>query len=415
MSLSVFSQTNTENLKTHLEFLASDEMNGRKTGSTDALESAIYISKQFKNIGLISPDIATDYLQEFTIIKAENVVKQLTLNNMEVDPDEFVVLSSSKELRFSDPGKIQLVYIGDKVDFMQKFSELDGLDESFMVVVHPIHINRFERLKSYLSRPKYNLSAKSDNFSIWVLSEEEAVESMSLYALNRVEEIKGYNVIGVLPGDSYTDRIWMYSAHYDHIGIQPALNGDSIANGANDDASGVVAVIELAHIFSEEKTSNKTLWFVAFSAEEMGLFGSEALANTIDKEQLEGMINIEMIGLPNVDLGRASAFISGYNFSLWPEKMAVSVSQDEFMFFPDPYPDLQLFMRSDNASFAKYGIPAHSISTYSKSDETYHQVTDNVENIDFDNMKAVIDAIYQGSIPLLQTDYNPGRINYQIK
>jgi hypothetical protein len=415
LSLPVFSQTNIENLKMHLEFLASDEMNGRKTGSTDALESALYISEQFRNIGLQSPGIANDYLQEFTIIKTENVIKELTLNNIEIDHDDFVVLSSAKELRLSDPNKIQLVYIGDKVDFMQKFSELDGLDESFMVVVHPIHINRFERLKSYLTRPKYNLGSRNDKFSIWVLSEEELVENMSLYALNRVEETKGYNVIGVLPADTSTHRIWMYSSHYDHIGIQQPVNGDSIANGANDDASGVAAVIELARIFSDEKSNNKTLWFVAFSAEEMGLFGSEALADAIDTKRIEGMINIEMIGLPNIDLGMASAFISGYNFSLWPEKMAESVPQDEFMFFPDPYPDLQLFMRSDNASFAKYGIPAHSISTYSKSDDTYHQVTDQIENIDYENMKTVIDAVYLGSIPLLQTEYNPGIINYQNK
>ena len=135
----------------------------------------------------------------------------------------------------------------------------------------------------------------------------------------------------------------------------------------------------------------------------------------METEPIEGMVNIEMIGLANVDLGSASAFISGYELSLWPDKMAQSVPQDEFMFFPDPYPDLQLFMRSDNASFAKFGIAAHSISTYSESDQTYHQVNDEIDHIEFGNMKTVINAIYQGSIPLLQNNYDPGKINYQIK
>jgi Zn-dependent M28 family amino/carboxypeptidase len=207
----------------------------------------------------------------------------------------------------------------------------------------------------------------------------------------------------------------MYSAHYDHIGYLPAVDGDSIANGADDNASGTAAVIELARIFAKEKTNNKPLWFVAFAAEEMGLYGSQALVDTIEYEFFEGVINIEMIGKPNDDLGSSSAYISGYDLSYWPDKMSNIIPLDEFMFFPDPYPQMQLFMRSDNASFVKYGIAAHSISTYSENDETYHQVNDDIDKIDFENMKVVIDAIYRASTPLLQLDYDPGKIDYQIK
>jgi len=391
-------------------------MMGRETGSREAFECANYIASQFKALGLQAPEIAPDYMQEFTLVNSENAIRNLTLNNLEIDPDDFVVLSSAKSLRISDPVKIQFVFIGEQDDFMQKFSELDGLDESFMVLIDPIHKNRFTRLRNYLSRPRYNLGSKNNKFSVWVMSNAKTIETLDLYALNKIDEIKGYNVIGVLPAaDSSTGYIWMYSAHYDHIGIQQPINGDSIANGANDDASGVAAILELARIFTEEKTSDKSLWFVAFSAEEMGLFGSESLVKLMETEPIEGMVNIEMIGLANVDLGSASAFISGYELSLWPDKMAQSVPQDEFMFFPDPYPDLQLFMRSDNASFAKFGIAAHSISTYSESDQTYHQVNDEIDHIEFGNMKTVINAIYQGSIPLLQNNYDPGKINYQIK
>ena len=414
-SIPVFGQTNIENLKKDLAYLASDSLKGRKTGSPEAKKSARYIAGQFKDIGLVSPDFTDDYLQEFTLVKSENAVKSMTLNGLKLSPEDFVVLSTAKSLRITDPSAIQVFIIGEHDDFMSKFSELTGIDESFMVLIHPTHKHRFERLKNYLERPKYNLGSKSDKFSIWVLSGEDAINTLNLNTVNKTVEVKGYNVIGELPAKNSTDRIWIYGAHYDHIGIQPKVNNDSIANGANDDASGVAAIIELARIFSQKKTSDKTLWFVAFAAEEMGLFGSESLAETVDIQHIEGMINIEMIGLPNVDLGAASAFISGYDFSLWPDKMSQSVPQDEFMFFPDPYPNLQLFMRSDNASFAEYGIAAHSISTYSESDQTYHQVSDEFENIDFENMKTVINAIYKGSIPLLQMDFNPGKINYQIK
>ncbi len=415
LTLPVFGQTSLSNIRTDLEYLASDELKGRKTGSPEALESAKYIARQFEDIGLLSPSIAKNYLHEFTLVKSENTIRNLTLNDLDISPVDFLVLFSSKMVKVSDPDKFQLIIIGENDDFMEKFSEVNGLDQSFMVIVHPIHKNRFLRLKNYLTRPRFSLGSKSDKFSVWVLSGEESIDNINLYAVNKIEEVKGYNVIGVLPADEATSRIWMYSAHYDHLGYLPVVNGDSIANGADDDASGTVAVIELARIFAKEKTSDKSLWFVAFDAEELGLFGSQALAEKLRSENLEGVINIEMIGKPNDDIGYTSAYISGYDLSYWPDKMAQSIPLEEFMFFPDPYPQMNLFMRSDNASFVKYGIAAHSISTYSENDETYHQVNDEIDNIDFVNMKTVIDAIYQASIPLLQFDYDPGKIDYQTK
>lgn len=415
LTLSVFGQTSLENIKADVEYLAADERKGRKTGTPEALESAKYIAKIFNEIGLVSPPIAKDYLHEFTLVKSENMVRNLMLNDLEINPDDFVVLSTSKMLKVSDPAKVEFIIIGENDNFMEKFSQTTGLDHSFMVLVHPIHKNRFLRLMNYLARPKYALGSKNDKFSAWILSAEESIDNFSLYAVNKTQEIKGYNVIGVLPAEETTDRIWMYSAHYDHIGYLPTVNGDSIANGADDDASGTAAVIELARIFAKEKTSNKPLWFVAFAAEEMGLFGSKVLADTIETERFEGLINIEMIGKPNDDLGYSSAYISGFDLSYWPDKMSEVIPLDEFMFFPDPYPQMNLFMRSDNASFVKYGIPAHTISTYSENDKTYHQVSDDIDKIDFENMKVVVDAIYRASIPLLQLDYDPGKIDYQTK
>lgn len=395
--------------------MASDEMKGRKTGTPEAIVCANYIAAQFKEIGLLSPSIADDYMHEFILVKSENVVRSLTLNNINTNSDDFVVLSTAKMIKVSDLAKVVFISIGEHDNFMEKFSQTNGLDHSFMVIVHPIHKNRFLRLKNYLARSKYTLDSKNDNFSAWVLSAEETIESFNLYALNKTEEIIGYNVIGVLPAEGTIDRIWMYSAHYDHIGYLPSVDGDSIANGADDNASGTAAVIELARIFAKEQTNSKPLWFVAFAAEEMGLYGSQALAETIEHELFEGVINIEMIGKPNDDLGSSSAYISGYDLSYWPDKMSKIIPLDEFMFFPNPYPHMQLFMRSDNASFVKYGTAAHSISTYSENDDTYHQVNDELDKIDFENMKVVIDAIYRASIPLLQLDYDPGKIDYQTK
>ena len=414
-SVTILGQANQKNIIEDMTFLTGDELKGRKTGTDEALLSANYIAQQFKEIGLQSPDIADNYLHKFALTKSENLSRSLILNSLSITQDDFIVLSAAKKLHITNPSLIKYVFIGENDDFMTKFSEISGIDQSFMVLVHPVHKSRFLRLKNYLSRSSYNLQSNSKSFSVWVLSGEEKIDNLTLDAINKIDIKESYNVIGVLPAKNETSRNWMYSAHYDHIGILPAVDKDSIANGANDDASGVVAVIELARIFANKKTNEKNLWFVAFDAEELGLFGSQALADTLDKELIEGMINIEMIGFPNVDLGSSSAFISGYDLSYWPKKMAESIEYEEFVFFPDPYPQMQLFSRSDNASFAKYGVAAHSISTYSQSDKTYHQVSDDLTNIDFDHMVEVINAIYKSSIPLLKLDFEPGKIDFKTK
>ena len=395
-----------------MEFLASDSMKGRATGTPEALECARWIAKKFESYGLQPYDTVSGYLQPFTLARSKNLTRNLILNNTIVSPEDFIVVSQARSLRFNDPHGITVVTIGERDDFMAKFDEINGLDDSYIVLINPFHKRRFERLKNYLSSSRYTLKTDDHKFSLWVLSTEDHIDKIDLQANNKVEELQGNNVAGVLPGGNDTSDIWIISAHYDHLGYLNPVNGDSVANGANDDASGVTAVLELARIFSEQKTGEKTLWFVAFDAEELGLLGSQAFARSLNTGNIEGVINIEMIGTPNADLGDASAYISGYDYSPWPALMSESVPPEEFMFFPDPYPELQLFVRSDNYSFATYGIPAHTISTYSSNDTTYHQVNDDLNNIDFENMKLIIDNIYRGSLPLLKKDFDPGKPDF---
>ena len=408
-------QTNVDTIFSEINFLASDELNGRETGSEEALKSAEWIAEKFEEFGLKSPEWATDYLQKFTLVKSTILIQNLELNQQQVNAEDFIALSSQTNFQLNDVEAIKIIRIGEKDDFMTQLSNASSSDSSVVVLINPYHSRHFKRIKQYLSRPKYILGDINKKFSIWILSDQETIFEIKLQASNKIEEKKGYNVIGVLPGGKSEDHAWIYSAHYDHIGIIEPVNGDSIANGANDDASGVVAIIELARRFSIEKTNEKPLWFIAFSAEELGLFGSKYLAQNIDINLIEGMINIEMIGFPNEALGRSSAYITGFDLSYWPTEMSKTLPLEDFMFFPDPYPQMQLFTRSDNASFARMGIAAHSISTYSENDTTYHNVNDDIYNIDIENMKIVIDAIYKASLPLLEPDYDPGKIDYKTK
>src|SRR5690606_13434704 len=107
---------------------------------------------------------------------------------------------------------------------------------------------------------------------------------------NSIEEQPLFNVVGMLPGKSKPQEYVIFSAHYDHIGIIDAVGQDSVANGADDDASGVSAVISLANYYKKRNDNARTLLFVAFTAEEMGLVGSTYFSTQINADEVVAMI-----------------------------------------------------------------------------------------------------------------------------
>jgi len=219
------------------------------------------------------------------------------------------------------------------------------------------------------------------------------------------------NVVGILEGKQQKDEMVVFSGHYDHIGIQTPTEGDSIANGADDDASGTTAVIELARYFKKIKKNNRTLIFVAFTAEEIGGYGSRYFSQQLNPDKVVAMFNIEMIGKPS-KWGQHSAFITGFEKSDFGEILQRNLSGTPFEFHPDPYPQQNLFYRSDNATLARLGVPAHSISTDQIDvDPYYHTVNDEVETLDMTNITAAIRAIALSSRSIVAGKETPRRVD----
>ncbi|HEA30173.1 MAG TPA: M20/M25/M40 family metallo-hydrolase [Leeuwenhoekiella sp.] len=209
-----------------------------------------------------------------------------------------------------------------------------------------------------------------------------------------------YNIVGVVEGNDpgLKKEYVLIGAHYDHIGIIKAVAGDSIANGANDDASGTVAVMELAKYFAQQKTNKRSLIFALFSAEEKGLLGSKHLAQRLKEEQanIYTMLEIEMIGVPMVSKDYL-AYLTGYEMS----NMAAvfnSDSGDNVLGFLPQAQEYHLFNRSDNASFYNaLGIPAQTVSTFDFTNfDYYHQVGDEVDELDMNHMAKVINHLIPG-------------------
>lgn len=218
------------------------------------------------------------------------------------------------------------------------------------------------------------------------------------------------NVVGIIKGKSRPDELVVFGAHYDHIGVIEPVAGDSIANGADDDASGTTAVIALAKYFKALNNNERTLIFVTFSAEEIGGTGSKTFTESIDADKVVAMFNIEMIG-KHSKWGTNAAFITGFERSDFGKILQKNVQGTNFKFEPDPYPDQQLFYRSDNARLAMKGVPAHSISTDEiDKDQLYHTVNDEVESLDIKNMTDVIKGIALGSKSIVSGQDTPTRI-----
>jgi hypothetical protein len=212
-----------------------------------------------------------------------------------------------------------------------------------------------------------------------------------------IKKIIGYNVVGYLEGNDpkFKDEFVILGAHYDHIGTAKEVNGDTIANGANDDASGTVAVMEWAKYFSKTKSNKRSMLFTLYSAEEMGLKGSEHLAKRLKKENLDlyTMINFEMIGVPRAE-NEIMAYMSGYEKSNLAKQLNVYGGSEMIGFFPKAK-EFNLFMRSDNYPFyQEFKVPAHAISTFDFTNfDYYHHVDDEADKMDFNHMTNFINAM----------------------
>ncbi len=201
------------------------------------------------------------------------------------------------------------------------------------------------------------------------------------------------NVVGVIRGSDPTlkDEYILVDAHYDHLGMRgPGVNGDSIFNGADDDASGVTAVLEIARQINAGAKPKRTIVFAATMGEEVGLLGTNwYIAHPpIPLTQMAANLEIEMIARPDsLAGGVGKAWLTGYERSNMGETLAAK----GVPIVPDKRPSENFFQRSDNIAFAMKGIVAHTLSSFNLHKD-YHQLTDDISRVDFDHMAGVINA-----------------------
>ena len=287
--------------------------------------------------------------------------------------------------------------------------------KNYLVLVDTSFSKNFNRLTGF----KRQLF-KSDNSVVFVLTDIDP-GTFSITAKHEITERKLMNVVGILPGKKSKDEYVIFSGHYDHLGIsKPNKEGDSIYNGANDDAAGTTAVMMLAHYFAKKKDNERTIVFAAFTAEEVGGFGAQYFSQQYNPEKVVAMFNIEMIGTES-KWGTNAAYITGYEKTDLGKIAEKNLQGSKFTFYPDPYKTQDLFYRSDNATLARLGVPAHTISTSRMEadssalnktiDSYYHTLDDEIETLDMKNMAEIIKAIAISSSSIIAGKDKPTRVN----
>lgn len=420
------------NVRAQMQFLAGDAMQGRGSGTQFERIAAEYVGSQFMQYGLepageIGWDGKPGFVQTVTISRnsfSGNPTLKAGQSVLEHSKEMLVLRTNAGKIE----GTLQKLNIGEKpnagaVVFLKNPAQATNFNQAAqvllsagaaMVIAEETPQYRAGWANFGARKPSFTSSAAKPAATI-VVSKDAAAAISGLAEGTRFEfggematQVQyTWNAIGKLTGSdkSQTAEVIVLSSHLDHIGVRESAPGtDKIANGADDDASGTVAVMELARLLAIGKRPKRTIYFVCFGSEEAGGFGSRYFADNLPfpKEKFVANLQFEMIGRPDAKVKPEELWLTGYERSnLGPElaKRGAKLVQD-------PHPDQNFFQRSDNYTLARQGIIAHTVSSFGLHKD-YHQVSDEVKTIDFVHMTRSINSMLKPIVWLANSTFVP--------
>ena len=401
---SIINKSETERIE---KYLSSDALAGRKTFSKEIDIAAEFIANEFKQTGLMTLNNSNTYLQKFTRFSASLISVSATMDGVKVESNKVIPISAEATLTVNEKTGYEIGNMNKGDDIRKTIGKYMSANKNYIVFVDTSFASIFSRFAQFR-----NNITDTQKTVIFVLSATTPTQ-FTIEAKNKVQQLPLANVVGVIPGKKLANEYVIFSGHYDHIGIINSKNNtaDSIYNGANDDAAGTTAVIMLSKYFKQLNNNERTLVFVAFTAEEVGGFGSQYFSKQFDPLAVKAMFNLEMIGTES-KWGKNSAYITGYEKTNMGEILQKNLVGSVFKFYPDPYTDQNLFYRSDNATLARLGVPAHTISTSKMDSEpNYHKASDEFSTLDMDNMNEIIKAIALSSRTIVSGEDTPTRVD----
>ena len=404
-----------DNLKTEITFLASDKMEGRRTGTPGEKLAFEYLSSQFKNVGLIPKGDSGSYIQAFRIDEGKQVLPttHFVINEDSLDKatDFFpFIFSSDGNVKaeaspaFQEKGMPWFLDIKEMLeknknnphfdleDAIRKTAlEFEKKGASACIVYNSGNTEddlKFDG-KSKIPRLKIPVVYLSKNVANKFLKDNSANLNLDMQVALGNKERTGHNVIGYI--DNGAAHTIILGAHYDHLGYGEDHNSlwtgkSEIHNGADDNASGTAAVLELAKILKNSKLKKNNYLFICFSGEELGLYGSKYFTEnpTIPLDAIDYMINFDMIGRLNNSTHGLT--IGGYGTSPSWAKLLPGKTKSLTVKF-----DSSGIGPSDHTSFYLKDIPVLFFFTGTHAD--YHKPTDDADKINFEGEFRVLQYV----------------------
>jgi len=428
-------------LEEHLSYLASDELGGRRVGTPELNEAGRYLARQLEAYGLEPAGDGESFLQEMWFeTESYTALPELALGAGEGD-GRGLTYGSDFRLRSGGPAGSFAVRVLDA-----ETSLPDPPDPELALVLSGMNRGRALRwlkeqgcehgagfgLVVTAMRREYDPSTKLPRggrprlvegetpsgsqpagwvevspavFAALVESPPERLRFDSHFERLR---LPSYNVLGRLPAKTEGAEAIVVSAHYDHIGTLPPGDdpeADRIRNGADDDASGVAVVLEIAEAMAAGGPREREVLFLLATAEEIGIVGTRYYLDhpTTPLERTVCNLNFEMLGRPDPEAGGpGKLWLTGAERTNLMEAYRAA----GFDLVADPHPEQNFFERSDNIVFCWEGIVGQTFSTYNLH-EDYHQVTDEVDRIDFEHMQACARSGLQAVELVADGEVNP--------
>jgi aminopeptidase YwaD len=437
-------------IRAHEEFLASDALQGRGSATHDELLAATYVAAQLRQYGIEPAGDDGTFLQRVQTVGAK-ITSPPTLTVTSADASsaqaapttwtygkEFLV-SYLKQTAFSGPlqkivagstsskikpGAVVLVTGSngdgkgkDKLKQAAFAAASGGAVAALVLSSHPTTQHFEEAGKKMPETPARLLEearALGGDFNVFLLNEEalRVLEATPEGATVRFEalstEEKGFtwNAVGILRGRDPVLRksAVLLSAHLDHLGIGTPVKGDNIYNGADDDASGTAATLELARVLGKGARPRRTVIFALFGSEELGGLGSTYFREhpPVELKDIVANLEFEMLGRADAAVKSDTVWLTGWERS----NLGPALAAHGAKLVADPHPDQDFFARSDNYVLAKKGVVAQTVSSYGLHAD-YHQPSDDIAHLDFKHMDAAIGSLLAPVQWLVNSNFTP--------
>jgi aminopeptidase YwaD len=431
-------------IRAHMEFLASDALRGRGSATADELIAATYAASQLRAYAIAPAGDNGSYIQRAVLQQPKlTAPPQVTFTKPGAQTageqaswtygNQFVALHLS-QTHFSGPlrvinvdeddsrapGSVVLILGSDRRKLRAKAVSLAS--KGAVAVIIPASAERAAQFQQKIGQlpalpaqiEGQAASGMEGNLNLLETSPDatKALEALpenttlNFAAASTSERKYTWNAVGILQGIDSTLRhtAVLLSAHLDHLGIGPPVNGDDIYNGADDNASGTAAVLELARVLGAGPKPKRTVIFALFGSEETGGLGSQYFRQNppLPLKQIAANLEFEMLGRADPAMKADTVWLTGWERSNLGPTLAVRGAK----LVRDPHPEQNFFGRSDNYVLAKKGVVAQTISSYGLHSD-YHQPSDDLAHIDFKHMDAAIGSLLRPIQWLVNSSFTP--------